>query len=606
MAKKKAEVLSQDEELIRLGCLSTLRATLQHRGGSSAKFDAGLEGYDTAVNDYVWEVINENDFIQNYLRRYTLPRLNTMLNSAMQEGIDTVSLSIPVGRNFYARTMILDGNQEPYPGEDHVLIQLLNPHHQQLLRWTRRGAKSWFMKILMTYMAIFHPDYYSLYTCQSWDVSKEHFHIVSQWFGRNPLMFKFSGGELNHKLNQKWSDSDLYLMNESRMSCRSATLSRKLSGKSPNGLFEDEKALYPRSAISEELSIMKVGQPDLANRLHVIASAPAGDGTLFEKMCHDPEVLRYWDLSVLPMCDGFEMVDGKPVFRNINIPRVNQQVLEEQWFTLGRDRFMEQYMLITMCIENRAIPEDVVEAFFDRTGTIVPRMSSDKPCYISYDLGKSSSHRSIIEIGEQQEDEKLNIIRNIRFKPGHPIRTRSRGGDTGVIETVVNLADAYPVMGVIGDATGMGADEPFNELKQMLYEKGVPTNNVVGYKWGHKSKEFMGKAELWFNLVLPLLERGMIRSYYHEDFHWEMTVWQASPSQTGATTLLKPEKQTYSDDMITAMMQMAFLAFRHKRATPLPSRTGPALYGSGPKERTSRNISIGRKRREPRWRKERF
>jgi len=603
------KILSEDPDLLRLGCKSKLIASLEEKQ-TGASFTSQIVA-EEEVHGFIWDVVNEGQFMEKYFQLYTIPQLKASLQSALQSDIHRVSVEIPIGKNFFARTMLLDAHRQPYKQEAHSLVQLLDPHPQQILKWSRRLGKSFYMKTDMSYFSVFEPGCYSLYLCQSWDVSKEHLKAVSEWFNRNPLLFKFAGGELSWRLMQKWSDSDIYLMNGSRMSCRSATLSRKLSGKSPNRLYEDEKALYSRSSISEELGIMKRGQADRTIMSHIIASAPAGDGTLFEKIWNDERLNQYWKKSFLPMCEEITFDDaGIPHFHGIATNRVTEQDLLEDYYYLGRDRFMEQYMLITMHIDNRAIPEHIIESFFDRSQDGHQKMQSDKPCILSYDLGKSAAHRHIVMIGEVQENKKIKIIRIIEYPPGYPIRQKvlSRDDDgnpknirSGVIENIVELCDHYNITHVIGDATGMGADEPFAELKEMLVPLGIPSENVIAYKWSSNSKEFMGKYPLWKNLVQPRMEKGDVSCFYDEDFQWQMNVWQAIESPTGATTLLRPQKQTYSDDKITAMMQLVFAAFRHNLLPPIKSSIKQTGLLASRKEsyatRTTRRRDI-----EPRWR----
>lgn len=599
---------SEDEDLLRIGCEATMLASLE-----ALQTGANFETYiscEADVHDFIWAVVNRDGFMDSYLKEVVIPKLKSQLTVALKSKVDVVSMEIPIGKNFFCRSMVLDEDGIPYKPEAQTLRSLLNTAPQQVWRWSRRMAKSFTMKQDMLYHSIFEPHTYSLYLCQSWDVSKEHLEEVEKWIYRNPLIFKFTGGEPSWSVKRKWSASNLLLMNGSKMSCRSSTLARKLSGKSPNRLYEDEKALYAATSHSEELDILKRGQSKKKKMVHIIASAPAGDGTLFEKLCFDDVLARYWDYAELQMCDKVTTdANGKPIFHNIHTDRITAEELEEDWYYLGRDRFMEQYMLYTMSVSNRAVPDDVMEHFFDRSGDIVrQKFSSELPCIASYDLGKSSAHKSVIEIGEIQENNDVHIINIIKFNPGHPIRTRkshvSKGNVMGVVDTIPELLmDSYNIQFVIGDATGMGADEPFNELKEMLYPLGVPSSNIIGYKWGRQSEQFMGKFPLWQNLVLPRMQQGRIRCYFDEDFQWEMRTWQSVPSPGGTTTQLRPMKQTYSDDMITAMMQMAFVAFRLKHSPPTKTAKVKSVYDN---QRGGSSRSLGNRQKhrvdKPRWR----
>jgi len=602
--------VEEDEELLRIGCEATLEASLESRPKSGAKFKIEILA-EEEVHDFIWDIVNEKNFMEKYLKLYTLPKLKLLLQSAMKSNIERVSTTVPIGKNFFSRSMILDDYGKPYPTEPHVLTQLLNTHTQQLLRITRRGAKSWYMKNDMLYHSVFVPNCYSLYVCQSWDVSKEHLDIIEQWLERNPLLFSYSGGEPKYSLRRKWSDSNKYLSNGSKMSCRSATLARKLSGKSPNRLYEDEKALYSRTSVSEELGIMKRGQYDREKMVHVIASAPAGDGTLFEKMCNTPEIRQFWDFVEMPVCDKIQFdSQGKPEkFVNIITSRLNQQDLLEEWYNLGEDRFMEQFMLLTLSVENRAITEKDLEKFFNRNAT--PRLECHEyPCILSYDLGKSSAHRSVIMISAMINGV-MEVIRIIRFAKGHPFRTRSGKYDAkikGVIDTIPDFKDNYNIQWVVGDATGGGAvDELFLDLKEMMLQKGIPSRNMIGYKWAGHSERFLGKFPLWQHLVLPKIQQGRIKSYFDENFQWEFRTWQAVPSPTGSTTLLKAMKQTYSDDIITTMMQSAFVAFKGKGYAPVKSESHDGMYSQPRREDVNLTSRYpGRQVGVPGWRDKSF
>jgi hypothetical protein len=601
----------EDDDLLRLSCLSSLNVSLESHPTEGANFKMEIVA-EREIHDFIWEIVNERHFMDNHIDTIVIPKLKDNLLKAMKTDVDMVSMQIPIGKVFFAKSMILNSSGEPYDVETHILRGLASSARQQILRWSRRLGKSFDMKIDMTWHSNFTPPCYSLYYCQSQEVSEEHLDIVEQWYENNPLMYKFSGGIPSGRIKMKWSNKKKYLMNGSKMICRTATQPRKDSGKSPNRLYEDEKALYPITSATEELSIMSRGQPDKEKFARKIASAPGGVGTPFEKLCFDPVLSKFWDIDVLPMCSKITFgADGLPDrFHDIVTPRISQQDLLEEWVELGQDRFMEQFMLYAYSGENRAIPEDVIEAFFDRN--MKTRWESTNPCILSYDLGKSISHKSVIMIGEVQPTGAVNIIRIIKFRAGHPFRSRvvRKAKVKGVIDTIPDLAEVYNLTHVIGDATGMGADEPMMDLGEMLREMkyAVPPGNIIPYKWSASSEEFMGKAPLWFNLVLPRMQQGLIRSIFDEDFQFEMRVWRATPSTSGKTTLLKPEKQSYRDDMITAMMQIAFVAFRGKTVRASPSKALPGI--SDPSiRRTKGQISrIGERRHkvgEPRWRRKR-
>jgi len=603
--KKKLKHLieKEDEDLWRIGCESKLQASLEYAPIEGKNFKYGILT-ESEIHDFIWGVVNQNKFMERYLYYYTVPYLKRKLRSALETDVDIVSTEIPIGKIFFTQTMILNAKGEPEDPEEHVLIALLNTARQQLKEWSRRLAKSWFMKNDMLYHSIFDAPCYSLYTCQSWDVSKEHLRLVEVWLDRNPLLYKSSGGLPSGYLKRKWSDSNKYLMNGSQMSCRTVTMARKMSGKSPNRLYQDEKALYPLSSHSEELGIMTRGQPDSEKFSNIIASAHAGIGTLFFKMCRDPNIRQFWDHSFIPVCERISFNRrGVPYFHNIATNRLSQRDLLEEWYELGPDRFMEQFMLQPMSVEDRAIPEEVIDQFFNRN--LGEKFESPLPCVISYDLGKSIAHRSVIEIGEVQPTGQVYIIRIIRFPPKHPFRTRKGGKKKGVIDMIPDLCDNYNFTHLIGDATGMGADEPYDDLKEMVVPKGIPSSNIVPYKWESRSEKFMGKAPLWYNLVLPKIQQDMIKSIFNDHFEWEMRVWRAAQSSSGLHTTLKPEKQTYSDDLITTMMQIAYVAFKWRGLRASPTKSAPGLYGSSPRtKKYSRSGSISRPRvREPRWRK---
>lgn len=606
---KRPLVEIEDDDLLKLSCLSSLNISLEYHPKEGAKLKMVIIS-EKEIHDFIWEVVNENRFMDIYIDTVVLPKLKTKLVSALKNDVEIVSSNIPIGKVFYAKSMILNSNGVPYNVEPHILRGLASSARQQILRWSRRLGKSFDMKIDMSWHSNFTPPCYSLYYCQSQEVSEEHLDIVEKWYDNNPLLYKFSGGIPSGRIKMKWSNKKKFLMNGSKMICRTATQPRKDSGKSPNRLYEDEKALYPLTAATEELSIMSRGQPDSEKFARKIASAPGGVGTPFEKLCFDPVLSRFWEIDVLPMCSKIIFgADGLPtLFQDIQTPRISQQDLLEEWVELGEDRFMEQFMLYAYSGENRAIPEDVIEAFFDRN--MKTRWESTNPCILSYDLGKSISHKSIIMIGEIQPSGAVNIIRIIKFKAGHPFRTRvvKKAKIKGVIDTIPDLAEIYNLTHIIGDATGMGADEPMMDLADLLKDMkyAVPPGNIIPYKWSASSEKFMGKAPLWYNLVLPRMQQGLIRSVFDDDFQFEMRVWRATPSTSGKTTLLKPEKQTYRDDMITAMMQIAFVAFRGKTVRASPSKAIQSLSDPSVRKKKGYLSRIGERRQkvgEPRWRR---
>lgn len=604
------------QELLRMGCLSTLEASLTFKDGKAQFQTAIMVGTDNpAAIDFIWKTVNEDGFMDKYFHLYTIPKLEKMLKVALKDDIPRVSLILPIGKLFFSQTMILNERGEPYSQENYVKVQFLNTSRQILLRWSRRLGKSWWMKIDALYHSIFQPNCYSLYMCQTKDIAEEHLKEVKNWSHRNPYIFEFSGGKPRHKILQGWSNKDIEFANGSRMSSRTASNPRAKSGKSPNRLYRDEAALYPRDGDVQELTILMRGQVDREKMVSVVASAPAGEGTFFEKLCFDPEINQFWDINILPMCRKITFDDdGKPTFHDITTRRVTEADLLEDWYNLfdgNHDRFMEQYMLITASAQDRAIPPELVDQFFDRDGDTVRRkFSSTKPCILSYDLGKSMAHRSVVMVLEIQENGDLHIIQIKRYPKGHPIRTRIDGsGPTGVIEDIVEtFCDSYDIRWVIGDATTMGTEEHCMDLQILLEPMGISPNNIISYKWTSSSVEHLGKAPLWFNVVRPAMEKGQVRSYFHEDFEWEMRVWDAIPSQTGSTTLLKAEKQTYSDDIIITMMQGCYVAFTHRNPAPVRTTTGQGIYSSKPKQEGGvKSTSLRRtniRKREPRWRRE--
>ncbi len=602
---RKNLVESEDDELLRLSCTSSLITSLEAQPTQGAKFKVQFVG-EPEIRDFVWGVINKGHFMDLYFKMFAKPKLSAMLKSAMLSDVDHVSMELPTGKVFFAKSMILNEAGDHYTTENHILVALLNTARQQLYRWSRRLGKSHRMKLDMLHNGIFKSPYYALYTCQSWDVSKEHLRIVERWLNSNPLLFKWSGGEPVGNLRMKWSDSDKYLMNGSLMSCRTATNPEKIAGKSVNGLYEDEKALYPLSAKTEQISILSRGQPESEKFTRMIASAPAGQNTIFEKMCFDKDISQFWDISTLKVCERITFdKKGKPTFHGIVTPRLSQQDLLEEWYELGQDFFMEQFMLNPMIIGDRAVPEDVIDGFFDRD--MHTKWSSELPCIVSYDLGKSMAHRSIIMVGEVQPTGHLHIIRIIPFKPGHPIRSRKVRTSKpvkGVIEHIPDLGENYNIQWIIGDTQSMGTDEPLMDLAILMKEGGHPVApaNIIPYKWSKSSKEFMGKAPLWYNLVLPRLQQGWVRSVFDDTFLYQLRTWKATQSPSGTTVTLKAEKQTQADDMITTMMQMVFVAYKGRGTRKSHSRRLPALTSG---RRTSSSIARTGKRgqvKQPRWR----
>jgi len=621
-------VVDRNLELFEVGCTSKLDVVLERRGGK-VELDMVLvvNTKHSATIDCVWDTINGDGFIDDYIRRKIVPTLKMDLKSAMADGVNRVSTTLPVGKVFFAKTMILDENKDPYPTEPQVIEMLLNTSRQALYRWSRRLAKSWGMKIDMLYHAVFDGPCNALYLCHDWDVAKGHIRDIRLWIDANPMILEFAGGEPPHKILQKWSTSYIEFVNGSIIACRSAAGGMKLAGKGPDRLYRDEMALYPQTVDVQMLSIMQVGQYRKDRTVSIVASAPYGDDNLFERLCFDDNLSTGWDVDIRPMCLGDPPVTfddkGQPVFHGIQSTRVTQEELRNEWwnqFNGDHARFMEQFQLIPASIEDQAIPLELIAQFFcktekDETRIVRKKYTSEKPCILSYDLGESSSHRSVICILEIQDNGEIHLIRTKRFNPGHPIRTRLDKRDLGVIEHIPEVfAPAYNIQYIIGDATTMGTEDHCNDLAVLMEQANHPIApaNIIPYKWAGKSEKHLGKAPLWFNVVKKYMEMGMLRGYYDENLEWEMKVWCAIPSASGQTTLLKSRKQTYSDDIITTLMQGAYVAFVHNGPAPSETVVSPKGLYSGRPIRDDNKIQGGKlktmgnkvKRRPPRWRRD--
>ena len=428
--------LTKSEKFLYYGCQSRLIAhlTLNNKTGE-VTYHSEVECPAGIVEDVI-KVINYDGFLDRYKEEYIIPILTDKLRDSSRLKVYTVSEYIPIGKLFFAMTMVLNHRNVPYTLEEHQKVVLLNINNKLALKWSRRLSKSFTMKIDALYHCVFTPPCSCLFMAQSKDVAIDLLEDVEDWTRRNPLLFKFSGG-LPHGMNKKrWSQTDKYFQNGSRLSCRTSTNPSLLRGKGVNRLYEDEKAHYRISdRESAEIGILRMGQDvELqAMQFHAVTSTPNGLKNPFEDLFNSDD----YNSSLIEICEKIIWDEENRVpkdFVNIRTNRITKADLFSEWERLGYELFMQEYMCMPASFQGAALDEYTIDQFFNRDMKREDENRVEK-VDLSFDLGKSVGHRSVATIGVMREG-KLHFINHIEYPVGCPFLTK--GEQEGVFNNIVD------------------------------------------------------------------------------------------------------------------------------------------------------------------------
>jgi hypothetical protein len=234
----------------------------------------------------------------------------------------------------------------------------------------------------------------------------------------------------------------------------------------------------------------------------------------------------------------------------------------------------------------------------------VDKETSDLPCIIAYDLGKTEYHRSVIAVGELQigmvtcpvcngtnevkgikckckdgeteGDGSIHIIKIIEFPKDAPFWDI----ECGVLNTCADLLKNYPnTSHIIGDASGLAGKDRYPDMQQLVMERGFPPDMVVPFKWSGSSEEFGGgKGPLVRGTVIPKIEQNMIKCIYNQRLRIQMSSWKATQTTSG-NVVLKPKKQTIPDDILTTIIQIMWMVFyKGTRGGDNTLATAPSLF----------------------------
>jgi len=552
-----------------------------------------------------WAFLNSDGYMDDWLERFAIPDTEEMLYSAIHDGVYQVSRTYPIWKVIFAETMIFDVDNTPIVLEDFQKDLLLNPSNKQVWCLSRRLGKSFDCHLDALAYAVCRPPTYSLIILQSWDTAKEALNEIDDWIDRNPLILKFTKGK------KKWTVTDKTFKVGSRISCRTATKPQKMRSKNPDRVYEDEKAFYPKG--TAELSTMRIGHSLKRQKrmARMVMSSPNGIDNDFEKLLKN----KAYSTVEIPICEEIiwdkekakEGLKYPKDFKNIVSERVSVEDLIDQWDELGQTQFMQDYMLIRTDYGGGAVPEWLVEMFFDNN--IETQFESPYPCIISFDLGSSENHRSTAGVGEVQHDATLKIIRLYTFPIGTPFWNGIIDGiyRDGVFNTVLNWCNSYNVVKIIGDSTSMSSQqEMMGFIEKAEREYNIAPSNIIGYQWSRQSEKFMGKAPLYQSLVQPTIEKGKVKSVYNKQLKHEMRSWEGIKTPSGNITY-KPKKASDRDDLWTMVQQMIYAHFYENLNQPMPEiKSVPSVLSPrSNKVRQHRSVSSVRSHRENYRRKHR-
>jgi hypothetical protein len=523
-------------------------------------YDALLKGEDR-YKQKVWSFLNSDGYMDEWIEKFAVPETKKVLDAAEYDNVFTVEKKFPIWKVMFAETMLYDVDKKPVTLEPFQKDILLNPSNKQAWCLSRRTGKSFLCHTDATAYAVCRPPTYSIIILQSWDTAKEALDEISDWFNRNPLLSKFTGGFIrNQATNKAWK-------NGSRISCRTATKPEKMRSKNPDRIYEDEKAFYPKG--TAELSTMRIGHSlkRQARQARLVMSSPNGTDNEFERILDDKLNPGYYTVEI-PVCSEIIWDDEKkttgikrPIdFKDIVSNRITKEDLISQWNELGQTVFMQDYMLERTSYEGAAIPKWLIEMFFDYN--MESKMESNQPCIISFDLGTSENHRSTIGVGEVRTDGTLNIIRLMTFPMDTPFWRGFVDGIEydGVFNTVLSWCNLYNVYKIIGDATSMSSKQEMMQFTEAAEKMNISPANIIPYQWSRQSNLYMGKAPLYQSLVRPAIEKGRVRCIFNKQLEHEMQSWQGRKTDSG-NVVYTPLRPSDRDDLWTMVMQMMYAHF---------------------------------------------
>jgi hypothetical protein len=315
---------------------------------------------DDRYKQRVWSFLNSDGYMDDWIEEHAVPQTKKVLDAASYDDVYTVSKTFPIWKVMFAETMLFDVDEKPVtlePFQKDILLDpsnkqadekpvtlepfqkdiLLDPSNKQAWCLSRRTGKSFLCHTDATAYAVCRSPTYSIIILQSWDTAKEALDEISDWFRRNPLLTKFTGGFIRDQAtNKAWK-------NGSRISCRTATKPEKMRSKNPDRIYEDEKAFYPKG--TAELSTMRIGHSlkRQARQARLVMSSPNGTDNDFEKLLDEKLNPDYRTVEI-PVCeeiiwDEEKMKTGIKYpkdFKNIVSIRITKEDLISQWNELGQ------------------------------------------------------------------------------------------------------------------------------------------------------------------------------------------------------------------------------------------------------------------------------